>query len=134
MRSQLLISTRYRNLRFTIKNEQNIVHLSGGFLLHLHHNDKKFKIKNIATYTQIIKYLIKFLNSHSIRISFLYINGPRIAAFAYILKGLFDYPFRKILLTSVKLKNNKPCLWRRHIRAIKKRLKKRIIATELFKL
>jgi len=87
-----------------------IINVSGGKLLQLNNNDKKFKIKNVYSYSQIIKYLVKLLLFDGLKLAKLYLNGPRISAFIYILKGFVDYKFFKNLSCSFYLKNNNPIL------------------------
>ena len=55
--NSLFIFTRYRNLRFSIITCNKSFSLSGGYLLQLVNNDKKFKVKSYRFYHLIIRHL-----------------------------------------------------------------------------
>lgn len=130
---KLFVYTKFTNLRYSVFNGRNYSIYSHAFLLRKLNIFVKSKFKNISYYYLSLKFLCSLAYTKQQYISYLFICGPRVISFLDTYKYWNELPWSKLL--TINLSFNLPLsssLYKRK-QSIKKRLKKRLIKFELYK-
>jgi hypothetical protein len=130
----LRVYTRFKNIRYTRDAGNVLIYQSHAFILRLLSVFTKYKFKNPKYYALSFNFLIHSIKATTGQLSLLYIKGLRVIAFLETYKLWTELPFSKQLSYILVLNKSLSAVGVRRQQSIKRRLRKKIIKIERYKL